>query len=93
MSMHAPMFAPGTEYILTLNNKVQLATGGFEDVQSLFSVVKALWEGKQEGSITTWTADRKTAWSKIDTYESLLNPYTIVAVLDVRGTDQVSKIS
>ena len=85
-------YAPGTEYLITLNNGGQLATGGFEDVQSLFETVKALWDGKREGAITTWEPTKRNTWSKIDTYESLLNPYTIVAILDIRDTNLVHKV-
>lgn len=86
-------YAPGTEYILTLNNGEKLATGGFEDVQSFFKVAKDLWNGDQEGSITAWEPAKKVTWNKIEAYEVLLNPYTIVAVLDVRGTDKVVNLN
>lgn len=85
-------YAPGTEYLINLNNGGQLATGGFDSVQSLFNVVKAIWGGEQEGSITTWDATKRQTWSSIQTYESLLNPYTIVAILDIRESILVPKI-
>ena len=85
-------YAPGTEYIVTLNNGNQLATGGFDNVQAFFNTVKALWDGSEEGSITTWDVNKKITWSSITTYETLFNPYTIVAVLDVRNTDLVVRL-
>ena len=90
--MSTPTYAPGTEYLMTLNNGTQLATGGFDDVQSLFDTIKALWDGKREGAITTWEPTKRDTWTNIVTFKSLLNPYTIVAILDMRDTNLVHKV-
>lgn len=94
--MAKPTYAPGTEYIVTMTNGDRIATGGFDGVQSLFEVINSLWDGKvgngSEGSITAWTIEQKVSWNKIDTYEVLINPSTVVAILDLRGTDSVAKL-
>lgn len=90
--MSKATYAPGTEYLITLSNGVQLATGGFKDAFSLLSFIQDIWSGEKQGCLTLWEPNKKVTWSRIEAYQSLLNPDQIAAILDIRGTTLVVKL-